>query len=50
MRKALCLHPACKTDHKAKHAPGFGIEQCPDGSWVLVTKAGFRARFSVLRI
>jgi hypothetical protein len=36
------LWPACKTDHKAKHAPGFGIEQQPDGSWVLLTPTGFR--------
>jgi Domain of unknown function (DUF222) len=25
------LTPGCKLDHKAKHAPGFGIEQTADG-------------------
>ena len=36
------LWPACKTDHKAKHAPGFGIETDETGSFVFVTGAGFR--------
>lgn len=36
------LQPACKADHKAKHAHGFGLEQLPDGSWALLTAAGFR--------
>ena len=38
------LWPGCKSDHKAKHAPGFSIEQADDGSFVLVTPAGFRHR------
>jgi hypothetical protein len=38
------LWPGCKTDHKAKHAPGFTIEQTEDGSYALVTPAGFRHR------
>ena len=36
------LWPGCKTDHKAKHAPGFTIEQVNGGSYVLRTPAGFR--------
>jgi hypothetical protein len=36
------LQPACKVDHKAKHPPGFSIDQAADGSMVLVTAAGFR--------
>jgi hypothetical protein len=36
------LWPGCKTDHKAKHAPGFTIEQDDTGSFVLTTPAGFR--------
>jgi hypothetical protein len=36
------LQPACKVDHKAKHSPGFSIDQAADGSMVLVTAAGFR--------
>jgi hypothetical protein len=36
------LWPGCKADHKAKHAPGFGIEQDDTGSFVLTTAAGFR--------
>jgi Domain of unknown function (DUF222)/HNH endonuclease len=36
------LWPGCKTDHKAKHAPGFAIEQCTDGSYRLRTPTGFR--------
>jgi hypothetical protein len=38
------LWPGCKTDHKAKHAPGFAIEQSADGSFALRTPAGFRHR------
>lgn len=40
--KPANLGPACKLDHKAKHSEGFGLEQLPDGSWCLLTKAGFR--------
>jgi hypothetical protein len=36
------LWPGCKSDHKCKHAPGFSIEQTPDGSFTLRTPAGFR--------
>jgi hypothetical protein len=36
------LWPGCKGDHKAKHAPGFTIEQDETGNFVLVTPAGFR--------
>jgi hypothetical protein len=36
------LWPGCRTDHRTKHAPGFGIEQADDGSYVLRTAAGFR--------
>jgi Domain of unknown function (DUF222)/HNH endonuclease len=36
------LQPACKSDHKAKHAPGFGILATPDGSRQLRTPAGFQ--------
>ena len=36
------LWPGCRTDHRTKHAPGFGIEQAADGSHVLRTAAGFR--------
>ncbi len=36
------LWPACKSGHKAKHAAGFRIEQDETGSYVLVTRAGFR--------
>jgi hypothetical protein len=35
------LWPGCKRGHTAKHAPGFGIEQAPDGSFRLRTRAGF---------
>lgn len=35
------LQPGCRRDHKAKHAPGFSVEQCPDGSLRLTTAAGF---------
>jgi len=35
------LQPACKADHKAKHAAGFSIEQTEAGSLVLRTPAGF---------
>jgi hypothetical protein len=38
------LWPGCPTDHRAKHTPGFGIEQDEDGSFVLRTRAGFRHR------
>jgi hypothetical protein len=38
------LWPGCGSDHKAKHAPGFGIEQTPDGAYCLRTPAGFRHR------
>lgn len=40
------LHPGCRTDHRTKHAPGFGIEQSADGSYVLRTAAGFRQPIS----
>jgi len=36
------LWPGCRTDHRTKHAPGFSIEQAPDGGYVLRTAAGFR--------
>jgi hypothetical protein len=36
------LTPGCRTDHRAKHAPGFSIELGPDGGFVLRTAAGFR--------
>jgi len=36
------LQPACKADHKAKHSPGFTLDQADDGSVVLTTAAGFR--------
>lgn len=36
------LWPGCRTDHRTKHAPGFGIEQAVDGGYVLRTAAGFR--------
>jgi hypothetical protein len=32
------------TDHRTKHAPGFSIEQAPDGSYLLRTAAGFSHR------
>lgn len=35
------IWPGCKRDHQAKHAPGFGITQRPDGTWLLRTRAGF---------
>ena len=35
------LWPACKRGHTTKHAPGFAIEQAPDGSFLLRTAAGF---------
>jgi hypothetical protein len=38
------LWPGCRTDHRAKHAPGFNIEQAADGSYVLRTAGGFRHR------
>lgn len=40
------LWPGCRTDHRTKHAPGFGIEQAADGSYVLRTGAGFRHRIT----
>jgi hypothetical protein len=36
------LGPGCRADHRAKHAPGFGIEQAADGTYVFRTAAGFR--------
>jgi len=36
------LQPACKADHKAKHSPGFTLEQTEAGSLVLHTPAGLR--------
>lgn len=36
------LWPGCRTDHRTKHAPGFSVEQAPDGSYALRTAAGFR--------
>lgn len=36
------LMPGCRTDHRAKHAPGFNIEQTGNGSYALSTAAGFR--------
>ena len=38
------LWPGCRSDHKAEHAPGFGIEQTADGGFALVTPTGFRHR------
>jgi hypothetical protein len=35
------LHPGCPSDHKAKHAQGFGLVQGTDGSWSFHTAAGF---------
>ncbi len=35
------LWPGCKRGHTAKHTPGFSIEQAPDGSFALRTRAGF---------
>lgn len=35
------LWPLCKRGHTAKHTPGFRIEQTPDGSFALHTRAGF---------
>ena len=34
-------HPACKLDHKAKHADGFGLVRDDDGTIRLHTRAGF---------
>jgi hypothetical protein len=34
--------PGCKSDHKAKHAPGFSIVQTRDGGYALRTPAGFQ--------
>jgi hypothetical protein len=36
------LWPGCRSDHKAKHAPGFSIEQTADGSFALRRPAGFK--------
>ncbi len=38
------LWPGCKSDHKAKHTPGFSIEEAADGSFTLCTRAGFAHR------
>jgi hypothetical protein len=38
------LGPACKPDHTAKHAPGFGVEKNDDGTLTLHTRAGFSHR------
>lgn len=38
------LWPGCTGDHKAKHAPGFAIEQAAGGSYALHTPTGFRHR------
>lgn len=35
------LWPACKADHKAKHADGFSIEMLNDGHFALKTPTGF---------
>jgi hypothetical protein len=35
------LWPACRTDHRAKHALGFSVVQTPDGGFALKTPAGF---------
>jgi hypothetical protein len=35
------LAPGCPRDHKAKHAEGFSLEQDPDGTLTLRTRAGF---------
>jgi hypothetical protein len=35
------LWPLCKRGHTAKHTPGFSIEQTPDGSFTIRTRAGF---------
>jgi len=35
------LWPACKADHKAKHSPGFTIQQTATGGFTLTTAAGF---------
>lgn len=38
------LWPGCKSDHKAKHAPGFTIEETAEGGFALCTPTGFRHR------
>jgi len=35
------LGPACRTDHRAKHASGFSIEQTASGGFTFSTAAGF---------
>lgn len=35
------LGPACRTHHKGKHAPGFGLARGPDGRLAFTTRAGF---------
>jgi hypothetical protein len=35
------LHPACRTDHKAKHAEGFALGVAEDGTPMFHTRAGF---------
>jgi len=35
------LQPACKSDHKAKHSPGFSLRHGDNGSICLTTPAGF---------
>ncbi len=40
------LWPGCKADHKAKHTPGFSIEQAADGSFTLRTRAGLSHRIT----
>jgi hypothetical protein len=35
------LSPACRTDHRAKHSPGFAIIQTETGSFALETPTGF---------
>lgn len=43
------LWPGCRTDHKAKHAPGFTVEQTIDGSFVLRSPTGFGHRIDRTR-
>ncbi|HJR38282.1 MAG TPA: hypothetical protein VJ819_07855, partial [Nocardioidaceae bacterium] len=38
------LGPACKPDHTAKHAPGFGVGKNDDGTLTVHTRAGFSHR------
>jgi hypothetical protein len=43
------LEPACKRDHKGKHAEGFALYQNEDGTLTYSTAAGFRHRTEQLQ-